>query len=184
MTHGKSGAAGLTSPDWIDMLPAMEVIVLADTHLTGGFDTIGDQVLAAVAEADVVVHGGDITSGQALAELQTMADTYAVHGNNDHDLMAVLPESQRFELEGMRVALIHDSGPRNGRPARLHRRFPDAELIIFGHSHVPIDEVGLQGQVLFNPGSATQRRSQPHRTFGRLRIANGRIEHRHIEIVL
>ena len=112
-----------------------------------------------------------------------MADTYAVFGNNDHDLLGVLPESRLFELEGLRIALVHDSGPAKGRPARLHRRFPDAELIIFGHSHVPIDEAGLQGQVLFNPGSPTQRRAQPHRTFGRLRIAHGRLEHRHIEIV-
>ncbi len=165
------------------MLPDMEVIVLADTHLTAGLGKVGEQVLEAVAKADVVIHAGDITSRQALLELQALADTYAVLGNNDHDLIGVLPESQLLELEGMRVALVHDSGPRNGRPARLHRRFPDAELVIFGHSHVPIDEFGMHGQVLFNPGSATQRRSQPHRTFGRLRIANGRLEHGHIEIV-
>jgi uncharacterized protein len=174
----------LTAPELIDMLREMEVIVLADTHLKGGFGTIDDQVLEAVAQADVVIHAGDITSRQALAELQAMADTYAVFGNNDHDLLGVLPESRLFELEGLRIALVHDSGPAKGRPARLHRRFPDAELIIFGHSHVPIDEVGVQGQALFNPGSPTQRRAQPHRTFGRLRIAHGRVEHRHIEIVL
>ena len=166
------------------MLPGMEVIVLADTHLTGGFGTIGDQVLEAVAHADVVIHVGDVTSRQALADLQSMANTYAVRGNNDHDLVGILPESQLFELDGLHVALVHDSGPTRGRHARLHRRFPDAGLIVFGHSHVPIDELGVEGQVLFNPGSATQRRSQPHRTFGRLRIADGRLEHRHIEIVL
>jgi uncharacterized protein len=165
------------------MLREMEVIVLADTHLTGGFATVGDQVLEAVAEADVVVHAGDVTSRQALNELQTLAETYAVLGNNDHDLKGTLPESELFELAGLRIALVHDSGTKNGRAARLHRRFPDAELIIFGHSHVPINEPGLHGQVLFNPGSATQRRAQPHRTFGRLHIAHGRLEHRQIEIV-
>jgi predicted phosphodiesterase len=107
-----------------------------------------------------------------------------VLGNNDRDLTGVLPESQLFELEGLRVALVHDSGPAKGRSARLHRRLPDAELVIFGPSHVPIDQIGVQGQVLFNPGSPTQRRAQPHRTFGRLHIAHGRLEHRHIEIVL
>ncbi len=165
------------------MLRDMEVIVLADTHLSGGFGTLGDQVLGAVAQADVVVHAGDVTSRRALVELQASVDTYAVLGNNDHDLTGLLPKHRLFELEGIRIALVHDSGPRTGRPARLHRRFPDAELIIFGHSHVPIDELGVQGQILFNPGSPTQRRSQPHRTFGRLRIADGRLEHRHIEIV-
>ena len=168
----------------IDMLQPMEVIVLADSHLTGGFGSIGDQVLVAVAAADVVFHAGDITSPQALVELQTMAETYAVLGNNDHDLVGTLPESRVFDLEGIRCALVHDSGPSKGRPARLHRRFPDADLVVFGHSHVPINEAGVDDQVLFNPGSATQRRSQLHRTFGRLRIARGRIQDRWIEIVI
>ena len=161
----------------------MEVVVLADTHLTGGFGTISAQVLEAVGRADVVLHAGDVTSRQALADLATRAELYAVRGNNDHELIGILPESRHFELEGMRVGLVHDGGPRKGRPARLHRRFPDAELVVFGHSHVPLDELGVQGQVLFNPGSATQRRSQPHRTIGHLRIAHGRLEQRQLRIV-
>jgi putative phosphoesterase len=166
------------------MLLHMEVIVLADSHLTGGFGHIGDQVLEAVAAADVVLHAGDITSRRALVELQTMAETYAVLGNNDHDLVGTLPESRIFDLEGVRVALVHDSGPTKGRPARVHRRFPDADIVVFGHSHVPINEVGIQRQILFNPGSATQRRSQPHRTFGRLHLGEGRIQHHQIELVV
>jgi predicted phosphodiesterase len=66
----------------------------------------------------------------------------------------------------------------------MHRRFPDADIVVFGHSHVPINEVGVQRQVLFNPGSATQRRSQPHRTFGRLHLAEGRIQTHQIELVV
>jgi hypothetical protein len=166
------------------MLPHMEVIVLADSHLTGGIAHLGGQVLEAVASADVVLHAGDITSRWALEELQAMAETYAVLGNNDHDLMGTLPESRIFDLEGVRVALVHDSGPTRGRPARMHRRFPDADIVVFGHSHVPINEVGVQRQVLFNPGSATQRRSQPHRTFGRLHLAEGRIQTHQIELVV
>jgi uncharacterized protein len=174
----------LTASTGIDMLLKMEVIVLADSHLTRGFATIGDQVLEAVARADAVIHAGDVTSRQALLELQTMVETYAVLGNNDHDLVGILPESQLIDLEGIRVALVHDSGPTKGRSARLHRRFPEADLVVFGHSHVPIDEIGVHHQVLFNPGSATQRRSQPHRTFGRLHFAKGRILLRRIEVVL
>jgi len=166
------------------MLAAVEVIVLADSHLTAGMDRIGGQVLAAVATADVVLHAGDLTSRRALEELQAMAETYAVLGNNDHDLVGTLPESRTFDLEGVRVALVHDSGPTKGRPTRMHRRFPDADIVVFGHSHVPINEVGVQCQVLFNPGSATQRRSQPHRTFGRLRLAAGRIQACQIELVV
>jgi hypothetical protein len=166
------------------MLREMEVVVLADSHLTRGLSPIGDQVLEAVAQADVVIHAGDVTSRQALEELQTMTKTYAVFGNNDHELVGILPETRLFELAGIRLALVHDSGPAKGRPTRLHRRFPEADLVIFGHSHVPMDELGIEGQILFNPGSATQRRSQPHRTFGRLHLAHGQIEQRHIEIVI
>jgi putative phosphoesterase len=162
----------------------MEVIVLADSHLSGGLGNIGEQVLGAVAAADVVLHAGDITSRQALVELQSMAETYAVLGNNDRDLVGALPESQILDLEGVVVALVHDCGPSKGRHGRVHRRFPDADLVVFGHSHVPINEVGVQPQVLFNPGSATQRRAQPHRTFGRLRLAKGQVQLRQIEIVL
>ncbi len=174
----------MTASAIIDMLLLVEVIVLADSHLTRGLGTIGDQVLEAVRHADAVVHAGDVTSRQALEELQRMTKTYAVLGNNDRELAGLLPETLLFELEGVRLALVHDSGPAKGRVTRLHRRFPDADLVIFGHSHVPIDEVGNEGQILFNPGSATQRRSQPHRTFGRLRLEHGGVVHRHIEIVI
>jgi uncharacterized protein len=161
----------------------MEVLVLGDSHLRGGLATLGDQVLDAVTKADVVLHAGDITSRQALEELEAVAETYAVLGNNDRELIGVLPESRLLELGGVRVALIHDSGTAKGRARRLHRRFPDAELVVFGHSHIPVDEEGELRQILFNPGSPTQRRSQPHRTFGRLFLSNGRIERREIEIV-
>jgi putative phosphoesterase len=161
----------------------MEVVVLSDSHLTQGIDGVAPEVLTAVARADVVLHAGDITSRQALAELEAMAETYAVLGNNDRDLSALLPESRLLELGGVRIAMVHDSGTRAGRPRRLHRRFPDADLVVFGHSHVPVDEVGEDGQLLFNPGSPTQRRSQPHRTFGRLRLGGGRVLWRQIEIL-
>jgi putative phosphoesterase len=161
----------------------IEVIVLADSHLRGGLSTLGDQVLEAVTRADVVLHAGDITSRQALKELEAAAETYAVLGNNDRDLVGALPESRILELGGVRIALVHDSGAAKGRARRLYRRFPDSQLVVFGHSHIPVDEEGEQSQILFNPGSPTQRRSQPHRTFGRLSISEGRIDRRQIEVV-
>ena len=161
----------------------MEVVVLSDSHLTKGIDGVGAQVLDSVARADVVLHAGDITSRQALAELEDLAETYAVLGNNDHDLSGLLPESRLLEVGGVQIAMVHDSGARAGRPRRLQRRFPDAALVVFGHSHVPVDEVGEDGQLLFNPGSPTQRRAQPHRTFGRLRLDKGQVLSRQIEIV-
>jgi putative phosphoesterase len=175
---------GLTPTTRIDMLQQMEVIVLSDSHLSGGFDGMGPQVLQAIGEADVVLHAGDITSRRALSELENMAETYAVLGNNDHDLVGVLPESRLVDLGGIRVALVHDSGPKKGRPARLYKRFPTANVVVFGHSHIPVDEVGEQHQLLFNPGSPTQRRSQPHRTFGRLRLSGGKIHLHQVEVVV
>jgi putative phosphoesterase len=161
----------------------MEVVVLADSHLTGGLDALDPQIIGAVAEADVVLHAGDITSRRALAELEAVAATYAVLGNNDHALEGILPQSLHLDLGGVHVAMVHDSGLRKGRPRRLRRRFPDADLVIFGHSHVSVDEVGEEEQLLFNPGSPTQRRSQPHRTFGRLRLGGGQVLGHRIEIV-
>jgi putative phosphoesterase len=161
----------------------MEVVVLSDSHLTKGLDGLGDQVLEAVAKADVVLHAGDVTSRRALAELEELSETYVVLGNNDRDLQGLLPASRLLELGGVQIAMIHDSGPRAGRPRRLHRRFPDAHLVVFGHSHVPVDEVGEDEQLLFNPGSPTQRRAQPHRSFGRLFLGGGQVLRRQIEIV-
>jgi uncharacterized protein len=161
----------------------MEVVVLSDSHLSGGLDRLGPQVLHAVGQADVVLHAGDITSRRALEELESMAEIYAVLGNNDVALVGVLPETRLLELEGVRIALVHDSGPKKGRPARLHRQFPTADVVVFGHSHIPIDEIGEQSQLLFNPGSPTQRRSQPHRTFGRLQLSGGSIQFHQVEMV-
>jgi hypothetical protein len=98
-----------------------------------------------------------------------------VLGNNDHLLVGSLPESVELELAGVRVAMVHDSGAREGREARLRRRFPDAAIVVYGHSHLPEDRVGVDRQRLFNPGSPTQRRRAPHRTYGRLTLAGGRI---------
>ncbi len=75
----------------------------------------------------------------------------------------------------MHVAMVHDSGARAGRPARLHRHFPHAQVVVFGHSHLPVDEVGVDGQWLFNPGAPTQRRRAPHRTVGLLELAGGEV---------
>lgn len=156
----------------------LEVVVLADTHLGEGLGPLPARVRRAARDADVVLHAGDVTSARALDELSALAPTWAVLGNNDRELAGALPEQHVLELAGVRVALLHDAGPRPGRAARLRRRFPDADVVVFGHSHVPLDERGVGGQLLFNPGSPTQRRSQPRATYGRLLLAGGEV-HRH-----
>ena len=157
-----------------------EVVVLADTHIRdGSARRLPPAVFAALETADLILHAGDVVGGALLEELNGFAPTLAVLGNNDTDLVGALPEDRVFTVEGYRIAMVHDSGTRKGREARLRRRFPTADLVVFGHSHIPIDAVGLDGQRLFNPGSATERRGQPEHTYGRLRIADGRLtEHR------
>ena len=147
------------------------VVVLADTHIrrTGG-RRLPDDAYAHLAEADVILHAGDILVAEVLDELGGFAPVHAVLGNNDAELFGILPETQSLEIDGVRIAMVHDSGPVTGRAGRMHRRFPDADVVVFGHSHVPWDDSGVDGQLLFNPGSPTERRSQPHRTLGTLDI--------------
>ena len=109
------------------------------------------------------------------AALASLAPTFAVLGNNDRGLVDVLPTTRSVVLGGVRVGMIHDSGAAKGRPGRLRRRFPDAAVVVFGHSHAPVDEVGEDGQRLFNPGSPTQRRREAHHTVGVLDLDDGQV---------
>ena len=153
-----------------------DVVVLSDTHIRQGSTRhLPRAVYAALEEADLVLHAGDVVTGAVLEELAGFASTLAVLGNNDTELVGELPEERLFTIDGLRIAMVHDSGARKGREARLQRRFPTADLVVFGHSHIPIDAAGLDGQRLFNPGSPTERRGQPVHTFGRLRIRDGRL---------
>jgi putative phosphoesterase len=159
----------------------VHVVVLADTHLrSADLDRLPEPVTRAARRADVLVHAGDVVTPGALGALGTLAPVHAVLGNNDHELAGSLPETLLLDLGGVAVAVVHDAGRREGRAARLRRRFPTAGVVVFGHSHVPVDEVGLEGQILFNPGSPTQRRAQPRCTFGVLELAGGRVRRRAI----
>lgn len=162
----------------------MRVVVLADTHIRReGRRRLPDTVYDLLDEADVILHAGDVLVADLLRELGGFAPVYAVLGNNDLELGGLVPEERVEELAGVRVGMIHDSGPTAGRPARMRRRFPDADLVVYGHSHIPYDGPGLDGQWLFNPGSPTDRRGQPHHTAGLLDLEDGRIAHHEIRIV-
>ncbi len=160
------------------------VVVLADTHIRrDSTRRLPPAVYAALEQADLVLHAGDVVTGDLLEELSGFAPTLAVLGNNDAELAGRLPEDRLFTVDGYRIAMVHDSGARRGREARLQRRFPTADLVVFGHSHIPVDTPGLGGQRLFNPGSPTERRRQPVHTYGRLRIDDGRlVDHRIVEV--
>jgi hypothetical protein len=174
----------------------LRVVVLADTHLratAGGrrpppwLPAPAERVLAG---CDAVLHAGDVLDRPTLERIADTAaaggpapPVYAVLGNNDTDLTGILPPVRHLDLGGVAVAMIHDSGPTAGRAGRLRRRFPDAQLVVFGHSHAPVDDEGVGGQRLFNPGSPTQRRAQPRHTLGELTLGGGTIvDHRIIAL--
>ncbi len=163
----------------------MRLVVLADTHLRpGGSRRLPDAVYEELACAEAILHAGDVMTADLIHELEGFAPTFGVLGNNDDgDLAGLLPEVRIEELGGVRIGMIHDSGPTKGRPMRMRRRFPDCDLVVYGHSHVPEDADGVDGQRLFNPGSPTERRAQPHHTFGILDLVDGRIASSEIRIV-
>jgi uncharacterized protein len=154
----------------------MKAVVLADTHLLdSGSTRLPPRAWAELCSADVILHAGDVTGPAFLAQLRQLAPVYAVLGNNDTALTGILAETVELELAGIAVAMVHDSGPRIGREFRLRRRFPTANVVVFGHSHIPWNASGVDGQQLFNPGSPTQRRRQPVHTIGILDLDDGSV---------
>lgn len=131
--------------------------------------------------ADVILHGGDVCTASVLDELSEYAPVHAVLGNNDGADVADwgAPVVLELDLAGVRVGMIHDSGRARGRVSRLRRRFPDADLVVFGHSHIPMDEVD-DGLRIVNPGSPTDRRGQPHGTIAELLIGDSEVWAVHI----
>jgi putative phosphoesterase len=154
----------------------VKVVVLADTHGPRRWRACPPRVAEHLRGAELILHAGDVCTARVLDELAGYAPVRAVRGNNDGpDVVAWgAPETLELDLDGLRVAMVHDSGAATGRCARMRRRFPAADLVVFGHSHIPLDrsEAGIR---IFNPGSPTDRRRQPHGTVGILRIRDGRL---------
>jgi uncharacterized protein len=155
----------------------MKVAVLADTHAPRYWTSCPAEVASRLEGVDLILHAGDVCRATVLEELAAFAPVRAVLGNNDTPDVAAwgAPETLRLDLDGLPAAMVHDAGPARGRPARLRRRFPDAELVVFGHSHIPLDVTEGDGPRLFNPGSPTDRRRQPRGTMGLLRVEAGRL---------
>ena len=154
-------------------------MVLSDTHVRDRAlvdDSAFGLPSAAVAEidrADLVLHCGDVVEPELLRRLRAVKPVHAVLGNNDDALFGMLPERLLVEADGVRIGMVHDSGPTKGRAARVRRWFPDCDVVVFGHSHMPVNEAGLDGQWLLNPGSPTQRRRSPAHTIGVIETRDG-----------
>jgi uncharacterized protein len=162
----------------------VRVVVLADTHAPRRWKTCPPPVAARLRRADLILHAGDVCTADVLAELAAYAPVRAVLGNNDGPDVAGwgAPPALELDLDGLPVAMIHDSGDAKGRLARMRRRFPRARLVVYGHSHIPLDQAAGQLRI-FNPGSPTDRRRQPHGTVGVLRVEAGRLVEARIEQV-
>jgi putative phosphoesterase len=162
----------------------VHVVVVSDTHIRrGSTRRLPGAAYAHLEKADLILHAGDIVVSDVLDELGGFGPVHAVLGNNDVELTGLLPETRLLEVEGVRLAMIHDSGPSSGRAGRMKRRFPEADVVVFGHSHIPWDQEGVDGQLLFNPGSPTERRAQPHHTLGTLDLQDGRVLDHAIHVV-
>ena len=150
----------------------MRVVVLSDTHSPRRWKRCPTAVAEHLRGADLILHAGDVCTADVLIELSSYAPVQAVLGNNDLPEVAEwgAPEILELDLDGLKIGMIHDSGQAAGRIQRMRGRFPGADLVIFGHSHIPMDaEAG--GFRIFNPGSPTDRRRQPYGTLGVLQIS-------------
>jgi putative phosphoesterase len=160
------------------------IVVLSDTHIRRGSSRrLPGAAYAHLEAAEVILHAGDVVVGDVLDELAGFAPVHAVLGNNDHELVGVLPETLVLTVDAVRIGMVHDSGPAAGRAGRMRRRFPDADVVVFGHSHIPWNQEGPDGQLLFNPGSPTERRAQPEHTLGLLHLDGGQVVSARIEVV-
>jgi putative phosphoesterase len=140
------------------------VAVISDTHLPRDGRTLSEPCLDVLAAADLILHGGDVTRAEVLAALAQLAPVEAVHGNVDEPaLQASLPAERVVEVGDVRIGMVHDAGPADGRAGRLAARFPGCRAVIYGHTHMP--ELVLHAGVwILNPGSPTERRRAPHRS--------------------
>ncbi|WP_104117019.1 metallophosphoesterase [Arthrobacter sp. B1805] len=156
----------------------LTLTVLADTHLPKRAKELPGEVWAAIEASDVVVHAGDWTETPLLDRLEAAAGRLvACYGNNDGaDLRARLPLVARVDLDGVRLAVVHETGQATGREARMASLYPDTDVLVFGHSHIPWDTRTATGLRLLNPGSPTDRRRQPFCTYMTGVIAAGELE--------
>ncbi|QIK74231.1 metallophosphoesterase family protein [Nocardioides piscis] len=153
------------------------LLILADTHLPKHARDLPAEVWRHVETADVVIHAGDWVDERLLDELETRARSLVgVWGNNDHGaLRDRLPEVASVEIEGIRLGVVHETGQAKGREERCSVQFPELDVLVFGHSHIPWDTTTATGLRLLNPGSPTDRRRQPFCTYLTATADSGRL---------
>lgn len=161
----------------------VRIVVVSDTHVPDFARGLPAGLLPALRRADLILHAGDVTGAALLDELASFAPVHVAMGNRDRPDVSAwgAPAEVRLTLEGVPVAMLHDSGARQGRERRMRRRFPEARVVVFGHSHIPID-TEADGQRLLNPGSPTWKRRQPAATYAEMDLEAGRVRTRIVEL--
>ena len=159
----------------------MLLAIISDTHLPRGPKQIPPACVERLEAADLILHAGDFSSVEVLRALESLAPVAGVHGNvDDREVRRRLPERRVVDVDGARIAMVHDAGPALGRLDRMRRRFRGVDAVVFGHSHTPLHERapgGRRGRFqIFNPGSPTDRRREPRHTMGMARVDDGRVE--------
>lgn len=152
--------------------------VVSDTHIgRRGGRVLPPQIPALFRRMDVglIAHAGDVNVPEALAPLEAVAPTLAVRGNNDWGFAEdELPDRIDFDVGPFRFALVH--GQQLGTAKRTARSLAGTvDCVIYGHSHIP-GIVLEDDTILFNPGSPTDRRWQPHFGVGLIRVDAERID--------
>ncbi|MDX6643686.1 MAG: uncharacterized protein QOD76_1648 [Solirubrobacteraceae bacterium] len=162
----------------------MLLAIVSDTHMPKGGRALPDACVERLRAADLILHAGDFVELPVLREIESYGAVSAVHGNVDtSQVRELLPEVRVVEAAGARIAIVHDGGRADGRLTHLQRRFPRADAVVFGHSHLPLHERADDGFQIFNPGSPTERRRAPAHTMGIARVdAEGVVEFELIEL--
>jgi uncharacterized protein len=157
------------------------IALIADTHMPKGGRRLPDRCVELIAGAEAVIHAGDFSRASVLDELKELCPVvHAVHGNVDEPVLRrSLPAELEVEVGGGVVGVIHDAGPSRGRAARMRERFPAADAVVFGHSHLPLHEES-GGFQIFNPGSPTERRRAARHSMGLLSVSRRRLCFEHV----
>lgn len=166
---------------------ATTIAIVSDTHMPKGRRELPPECPRICAGADLIIHGGDLSDRSVLELFEAIGPpVIAIHGNIDSaDLCRTLPGRRTVEVEGARIGLIHDAGPKTGRLSRMRKEFPDHQAVIFGHSHLPLHETDPEtGFQIFNPGSPTERRRSPFKSMGRAVVQDSEITFELIDLGL
>jgi uncharacterized protein len=143
--------------------------VLSDTHIPH-FKKLPEAIWEHFMGVALIIHAGDLSVLSVIDGLETVAPVVAVQGNiEQEEVVMKLPIKREVVVGDCRIGIVHILGDASNRERLARKEFPTARCVVFGHSHIPWNEEH-DGQLLFNPGSATDRRRQPRCSVGLLRV--------------